>query len=194
MKRLLLVSVLLCGVLALTAAEDVAVKAVPRELQGDTQVAEPEVEALVPEEENPEVFSGGEMASSPEDRFFTCPSGWTRYKNSCYLYVRSGRSWASAATYCSSLGASLASVRDVFDYSFLQDLTRASGSSVAWLGGFYFHGWRWVDQNSFGYTYWSSQNAVNVYQCLHLNTQAGWSNNNCNNAWTFICMRRTDTC
>lgn len=29
-------------------------------------------------------------------RFFTCPSGWVRYKNGCYQYVSSGRSWSSA--------------------------------------------------------------------------------------------------
>lgn len=34
---------------------------------------------------------------SSAGRFFTCPSGWVRYKSGCYLYVSSGRSWSSAA-------------------------------------------------------------------------------------------------
>uniref|UniRef100_A0A3B4TJD5 C-type lectin domain-containing protein n=1 Tax=Seriola dumerili TaxID=41447 RepID=A0A3B4TJD5_SERDU len=155
-----------------------------------------------------EIFSAGEMASSAgglflfsappslssAGRFFACPTGWTRYKNGCYLYVTSGRTWSSAAAYCRSLGASLASVSDVFDYSFLQDLTRRSGYSLAWMGGFYFQGWRWVDQSSFSYNNWNSQNTVSRYQCIYLNANAGWSNHDCNNGWTSICMKRIDTC
>ncbi|XP_040002527.1 ladderlectin-like isoform X2 [Xiphias gladius] len=178
MKAFLVLSVLLTDVLAITAAA----------------VVENEVTMFVPEEEGSEMFSPGKTASSPEGRFFTCPSGWVRYRNSCYLYVSSSRSWSSAAAHCTSLGASLASVHNVFDYSFLQELTRRSGSSVAWIGGFYFQGWRWVDQSSFSYNYWSSQNTVSRYQCIHLNARAGWSNNNCSNGWSSICMKRTDTC
>ncbi|KAG8014976.1 Ladderlectin [Nibea albiflora] len=98
-----------------------AVDAAAQELHEDNQLGPNEVGVFV-----------------PEGRFFTCPSGWVRYKNGCYLYVSSSRSWSSAAAYCASLGASLASVHDVFDYTFLQDLTKRAGSSVAWMGGFYF--------------------------------------------------------
>uniref|UniRef100_A0A3B4WPN3 Ladderlectin-like n=1 Tax=Seriola lalandi dorsalis TaxID=1841481 RepID=A0A3B4WPN3_SERLL len=158
------------------------VEAAPQEVKGDNQG------------DGSEVFSAGEMASSAEGRFFACPTGWTRYRNGCYLYVTSGRTWSSAAANCRSLGASLASVSDVFDYSFLQDLTMRSGNSVAWMGGFYFQGWRWVDQTPFTYNYWNSQNTVSRYQCVYLNARAGWSNHDCNNGWTSICMKRIDTC
>lgn len=45
---------------------------------------------------------------------------------------------ASFQANCASLGATLASVHDVFDYSFLQELTTRSGGSASWMGGFYF--------------------------------------------------------
>lgn len=108
---------------------------------------------------------------SSAGRFFACPPGWVRYKQTCYLFVSSARSWTSAVVVktlywkthcnvrrflrccsfksywrlcvtlqanCASLGASLASVHDIFDYYFLQELTRRSGSLTSWIGGFYF--------------------------------------------------------
>ncbi|XP_035505036.1 ladderlectin isoform X3 [Scophthalmus maximus] len=194
MKAVLLLTVLLSGVLAITAAAVEAVEPAqaPLELQEENQVAEIEVGVAAPEVEAPE--KSGEMALSVKGRFFACPTGWVRYKNSCYLYVSTGKSWSSAAAHCDSLGATLASVKNVFDYSFLQDLTRRAGSTVAWMGGFYFQGWRWVDQSLFNYNYWNSQNSVSSYPCIYLNARAGWSNHNCGNRWPSICMTKSDTC
>ncbi|TMS23559.1 Ladderlectin [Larimichthys crocea] len=194
MKALLLLSVLLSSVLAITAAAVEAVEAAPQKLHEDNQLGQNEVGVFVHEEEEPDMLSAGEVASSAQGRFFTCPSGWVRYKSGCYLYVSSGRSWSSAAAYCASLGASLASVHDVFDYTFLQDLTKRAGSSYAWMGGFYFQGWRWVDQSSFSYSYWSSQSSASSYPCIYLNARAGWSNHGCSTTWPSICMRRADSC
>ncbi|KAE8301150.1 hypothetical protein D5F01_LYC01311 [Larimichthys crocea] len=160
MKALLLLSVLLSSVLAITAAAVEAVEAAPQKLHEDNQLGQNEVGVFVHEEEEPDMLSAGEVASSAQ--------------SGCYLYVSSGRSWSSAAAYCASLGASLASVHDVFDYTFLQDLTKRAGSSYAWMGGFYFQGWRWVDQSSFSYSYWSSQSSASSYPCIYLNARAGW--------------------
>uniref|UniRef100_A0A8P4KPR0 C-type lectin domain-containing protein n=1 Tax=Dicentrarchus labrax TaxID=13489 RepID=A0A8P4KPR0_DICLA len=170
MKALLLLSVLLCGALTATAAAVGAAEAAPQELQEDNQISEAENEAgvFVPEEEKPRSFFAGEMAPSAEGRFFACPSGWVRYKSSCYQLVSSSRSWSSAAAHCASLGASLASVHDQFDYSFLQELTRRAGYTISWMGGFYFQGWRWVDQSSFSYSYWSTVNSASSYPCVYL--------------------------
>ncbi|KAF0039857.1 hypothetical protein F2P81_008092 [Scophthalmus maximus] len=147
MKAVLLLTVLLSGVLAITAAaveadeaaqaplelqEENQVEAVepaqaPLELQEENQVAEIEVGVAAPEVEAPE--KSGEMALSVKGRFFACPTGWVRYKNSCYLYVSTGKSWSSAA------------------------------------------GWRWVDQSLFNYNYWNSQNSVSSYPCIYLNAR-----------------------
>ncbi|XP_035516504.1 ladderlectin-like [Morone saxatilis] len=179
MKALLLLSVLLCGALTATAAAVGTAETVPQKLQEDNQISEAENEA---------------GAFVPEGRFFACPTGWVRYKSSCYQLVSSSRSWSSAAAHCASLGASLASVHDQFDYSFLQELTRRAGHTVSWMGGFYFQGWRWVDQSSFSYTYWSTVNSANSYPCVYLRVTGGWSNQACSTTWPSICMKRTDTC
>ena len=212
MKAVLFLTVVLSGVLAVTAVPVEAVEPVQgtqelleenqveavepvqgtQELLEENQVVENEAGVLVPEEE-PEMLSAGE-ALSVEGRFFACPAGWIRYKSSCYLYVSAGRSWTSAAANCNSLGATLASVHDLFDYSFLQQLTSRGGGTLAWMGGLYFQGWRWVDQSPFNYNFWSAQHTVSRYQCIHLNTRVGWSNNNCGNGWPSICVKNTDTC
>uniref|UniRef100_UPI0037E7EAA7 ladderlectin-like n=1 Tax=Semicossyphus pulcher TaxID=241346 RepID=UPI0037E7EAA7 len=171
MKALLLLSVL-----ALTAAAVV------------------DDELPVPEEEDADMFAAAEMDAPAQGRFFTCPAGWARYKNTCYLYASSSRSWSAAEYNCARLGASLASVHDVFDYSFLQSLTRRAGSLSAWTGGFYFQGWRWADQSRFSYSNWSSMNSVSSYQCIYVHSRVGWSNGLCASARPSICMKRTDSC
>ncbi|XP_056136973.1 ladderlectin-like isoform X1 [Lampris incognitus] len=204
MKTLLLLMVLLCATLPVRAS---AVEAVPEDLNQDIVQLEAEnkVEmAPSPVEAENKVemaFSpddmtvdGGEMAAQLEGRSFLCPAGWVRYRDGCYLYVTSGRSWTSAEAYCSRLGASLPSVHNIWDYSFLQQLASRSGQTTAWLGGHYFLGWRWLDQSQFDYTNWSTVNTVSRFQCIHLNSRVGWSNNNCASALPFICVRRSDTC
>ncbi|XP_076001825.1 ladderlectin-like [Genypterus blacodes] len=194
MKTLLLISVSLSIILSVTAAPLEGVEAEPKELHEDLQLAEREVQVVLPQEELVEEQSEGEMASSPEVRFYGCPSGWSRYRSGCYQYVSSSRSWSSAAAYCASLGASLPSARDVWDYTFLQDLASRSGGTHAWMGGFYFQGWRWVDQSSFTYQNWNSHLSVSSYPCIYANARAGWSNSNCNSGRPFICVKSTDTC
>ncbi|XP_047196634.1 ladderlectin [Hippoglossus stenolepis] len=187
MKTLLLLTVLLC----IEAVEPVEGT---QELQEENlaSVAENEAGVFAPEAEEPEMLSAGEMAPSVEGRFFVCPAGWERHKSSCYLYVSAGRSWTSAVANCNSLGATLASAHDLFEYSFLQQLTSRGGGSLAWMGGLYFQGWRWVDQSHFDYNFWSAQRSPSSYPCIYLDARAGWANHACGNGWPSICVKRTD--
>ncbi|XP_068994595.1 killer cell lectin-like receptor subfamily B member 1B allele A [Embiotoca jacksoni] len=166
MKALLILCVLLVGVLAVTAEEVVEQKVgafVPETFSAE------EV-ASSPQEEQPEKVSGGKVASSARGFFIECPSGWVSHKYSCYQYSSSKVSWSSALANCASQGASLVSVQNVFDYSFLQELTKRSGGTNAWMGGFYFQDWRWVDQSHYSYSYWSSLNSATSYPCIYLKT------------------------
>ncbi|KAG7518348.1 hypothetical protein JOB18_032028 [Solea senegalensis] len=69
-----------------------------------------------------------------------------------------------------------------------------SGQSVSWMGGFYFQTWMWLDQSPFSYSNFASVNTVSRYQCMYLQTRAGWSNHSCGNAWPFICVKKTGSC
>ncbi|XP_008324729.1 ladderlectin-like [Cynoglossus semilaevis] len=178
MKTLLLLTVLFGAVLFITAEVD-EVKPQPKE----EVVEEKKVEPVAPE-------AVGEMDPSPEVRFFTCPTGWEPYKGGCYQFVSSSRSWSSAAYYCNSFGASLPSVHDLFEYSFLQSLTRRAGYSTAWTGGFYFQSWRWLDESTYSYQNWGTQYSTS-YACIHVNANAAWSNTNCASSLGFICKTKT---
>ncbi|CAB1439429.1 unnamed protein product [Pleuronectes platessa] len=196
MKTLLLLTVVLSSVLVVTTQAVEAVEPVEetRELQEENlvSVAENEAGEFVPEGE-PEM-SPGQMAPSVEGRFFLCPAGWEKHKSSCYLYVSAGKTWSNAAANCNSLGATLASAHDLFEYSFLQQLTLRAGSSYAWMGGLYFQGWRWVDQSPWNYNFWNAQHSVSAYPCLYVNSRAGWANNVCGITLPSICRKGTDGC
>ncbi|XP_056136354.1 CD209 antigen-like protein E isoform X2 [Lampris incognitus] len=170
----------------------------PVEAENKVEIAPSPVEAenkveMAPSPDDMTV-DGGEMAAQLEGRSFLCPYGWVGFRNVCYQYVTSGRSWTSAEAYCSRLGASLLSVHNVWDYSYFQELTRRSGHTAVWTGGYYFQGWRWLDQSQFDYNNWSTVNAVSQYQCIKLNSRVAWSNINCASVLPFICVRRSDTC
>ncbi|CAJ1057904.1 putative ladderlectin-like [Xyrichtys novacula] len=145
-----------------------------------------------PEEED----AAAEMAAPAGVRFFTCPSGWVRYKHSCYLYVTSPQSWSNAEAHCDRLGASLASGHDAFDYTFLQSLTKKASSVAAWTGGYFFlQNFRWVDQSRFSYHNWSPQLRPDMNPCLFVQAmENGWGNGDCGTLRHSICMRRIDTC
>ncbi|CAB1439431.1 unnamed protein product [Pleuronectes platessa] len=197
MKTLLLLTVVLSSVLAVTtqaveAVEPVEEKQEPQE-ENLVSVAENEAGEFVPEAQEPQMLSAGEMAPSVEGRFFLCPAGWERYKSSCYLYVSADKSWSNAVANCNSVGATLASAHDMLEYSLLQQLTSREGGTLAWLGGFYFQGWRWMDQSTFDYNFWSAQHTFSQYPCIYLNARVGWSNHNCGNEWPSICVKKTGT-
>ncbi|XP_034564148.1 ladderlectin-like [Notolabrus celidotus] len=139
------------------------------------------------------MFAAAAQGAPDTDRMFVCPSGWVRYKTGCYLYM-SSLSWSGAEAHCARQGASLATFHDVFEYSFLQSLIRQAGASTAWVGGFYFQTWRWLDQSRFTYFSYSSLNSATSYPCVYLQSRAGWTNGVCSTSRPFICMKRTDTC
>uniref|UniRef100_A0A3Q3GT51 Ladderlectin-like n=1 Tax=Labrus bergylta TaxID=56723 RepID=A0A3Q3GT51_9LABR len=131
-------------------------------------------------------------------RFFSCPSGWERYRSNCYYFVSSSYTWSGAESYCAGRGATMASASDLFEYTFLQSLTSRGGSQTAWMGGYYFQVISLSYINNKKYKYINQS----VYVCGRFNllcvhvcrTGGGWSNNVCSTSRPFICVRRTDTC
>uniref|UniRef100_A0A3Q3GQS9 Ladderlectin-like n=1 Tax=Labrus bergylta TaxID=56723 RepID=A0A3Q3GQS9_9LABR len=116
------------------ALADVAA-AVP-ELQKDNQLEEDELH--ISEEEYAAMLDVAEIDSPIKERFFSCPSGWERYRSNCYYFVSSSYTWSGAESYCAGRGATMASASDLFEYTFLQSLTSRGGSQTAWMGGYYF--------------------------------------------------------
>ncbi|XP_031416245.1 ladderlectin-like [Clupea harengus] len=129
------------------------------------------------------------------DRMSLCSPGWFRFGSRCFMMVTSRRNWLNAERYCVSQQGSLASVQSPNEYNFLQSLARLSGEPTAWIGGFHFQGaWLWIDRAGFYYTNWQTQNSGSSYPCLYLNSNSGWSNNNCAASCAFFCARSRPSC
>ncbi|KAJ0033485.1 hypothetical protein NQD34_000592 [Periophthalmus magnuspinnatus] len=125
-----------------------------------------------------------------------CPIGWQQYNGACYLIVNLTYSWTNADAMCQSLGASLASVHNLWEYSFLKQLTWRAGYLTAWIGGYRFQGfWKWDDGSAFDYNNWYYLQSSN-YDCVFLNSQdsRGWSSERCNLLHPFICSTRYTHC
>ncbi|XP_031427112.1 ladderlectin-like [Clupea harengus] len=123
-----------------------------------------------------------------------CPSGWFTQGSRCFLMVTSMKNWRDAARHCVGQQGSLASVQSSEEYNFLQTMVTISGHSSAWIGGFYFQGaWLWIDSAGFYYTNWQTLNSVSS-PCLQLNSNGGWSNQNCWYSRVFYCARSLPSC
>uniref|UniRef100_A0A3B5K492 C-type lectin domain-containing protein n=1 Tax=Takifugu rubripes TaxID=31033 RepID=A0A3B5K492_TAKRU len=123
-------------------------------------------------------------------RFSFCLDGWTSFRGSCYYLGNSADSWANAEDFCGSFGASLASVHNIWEYSFLQRLMKTAGHSFAWIGGYYFEGaWRWEDGTPFDYDNWDKEDSPDLFQCLQMDSQVGqgWSSHDCSTPFPFLC-------
>ncbi|KAK7929039.1 hypothetical protein WMY93_005434 [Mugilogobius chulae] len=99
-----------------------------------------------------------------------CPEGWHQYNEGCYLMVNMSYSWNNADAMCQSLGANLASAHNLWEYSFLKQLTWRSGFLTAWIGGYRFQGfWKWDDGSAFDYNNWYYLQSSS-YDCVFLNS------------------------
>ncbi|KAL3067568.1 hypothetical protein OYC64_022096 [Pagothenia borchgrevinki] len=205
MKTVVVLSVLLCAAFAAPAehkekAPEAAVAALKEQM-----VPVPEMEAemkkveeeFVPEDSVPVPRNAPvlEEAAAPESRINYCPDGWYSHNSRCFLVVNTASTWFQAEEHCTILGAHLASATNPRDYAFLQEITKRSSLSSAWLGGFNLQGrWMWIDSQGFYYTNWYSHSSSSSYLCMYLNTGNGWSNYPCTAARHFICSKNPFSC
>ncbi|XP_036963580.1 macrophage mannose receptor 1-like [Acanthopagrus latus] len=119
-----------------------------------------------------------------------CPQGWTGFQGRCYYYNSESLSWPAADADCASLGASLVSVHNLEEYSFLFQQTTASGISAAWLGGFYLDDqWLWLDGSWFYQGFFTQMSPDNNDSCLATYDPNGWSNYACDQGWPSFCVK-----
>uniref|UniRef100_A0A3Q2WFZ3 Ladderlectin-like n=1 Tax=Haplochromis burtoni TaxID=8153 RepID=A0A3Q2WFZ3_HAPBU len=156
-------------------------------LAGNIQHTQTQTNLLISQSANPEEVMG--------DSLIFCPDGWFSYGPRCFKFINSPRSWFSAEEYCNSLGGNLASVTNLREYSFLQQMTQTAGQTTAWLGGFRLQNqWLWIDREGFYYTNWYSQSSSSSYPCLFLRSTYGWGNTLCTSSYSFICSKNSFGC
>ncbi|XP_047462385.1 galactose-specific lectin nattectin-like [Mugil cephalus] len=128
-----------------------------------------------------------------------CPSGWSSYRGRCYLFINANYDWASAERYCIHYTkGNLASVHNVYEYSFLRQLvySRTRSYRPAWLGGYDAvrnNYWMWSDGSSWNYSPFSRGEPNNTRggeSCMEMNHKGHWANDTkCYERKPFICAR-----
>ncbi|KAJ0033484.1 hypothetical protein NQD34_000591 [Periophthalmus magnuspinnatus] len=204
MKSCLLVC-LLCGALPICAADAVPVDAAthqevstPDDVLLKQGYFEPSIQEVIktavdgaPYLQRQHLAPNAQDAANPNSN---CPRGWHLYQENCFLFMNLSYTWNNADAMCQSIGASLASVHDMWEYNFLKQLTWRAGFLTAWIGGYRFQGfWKWDDGTPFDYNNWYQSSS---YECVFLNSpeSSGWSSATCSNLHPFICSIKLNAC
>merc|ERR1719158_352443 len=115
-----------------------------------------------------------------------CPSGWSRYENSCFIYITSSDNYCSyAQSHCESLGGNLASLHNQEEFNFVQNLI--SYSDRIWIGGsdvVHEGTWTWSDGSDWDYENWLSDQPDDTpdQNCAVIDG-AGWRDLGCTESY-----------
>ncbi|XP_069121151.1 perlucin-like protein isoform X1 [Argopecten irradians] len=143
-------------------------------------------------------FHGVELNAT--QRASTCRVGWTRYQDSCYLFVSQEKEdWAEAHYHCGVLHGYLADILDADESTFVKtELQRRHASGCFYIGATDVEldgQWLWTNTDDpVLYTDWGNgepngdiaENCI----CLHDNHQFRWVDVKCNRDFSFICKMR----
>ncbi|XP_018589220.1 asialoglycoprotein receptor 1 [Scleropages formosus] len=125
-----------------------------------------------------------------------CPLGWSFYSTSCYYFSNEGKSWDSARDSCSRMHASLATLKDDGEWTFVSKHTMPF---YFWIGltdertG----DWEWVD----GAPYimdrrhwkpgqpddWRHHGLGGGEDCAHLHNDGRLNDDHCSRPYRFVC-------
>ncbi|KAK2863331.1 hypothetical protein Q5P01_002864 [Channa striata] len=179
--KFLNLSALLCAMMALTQAAVLLESKDGNRTVGDVQ--ERKAQAFIVD------FS----------RSTSCPRGWSRYNNRCFLYVPRAMTWAQAERNCQSMGANLASVHKAEEYHWVQRMIsdHVHASPRTWFGGSDGEEegvWFWSDGTPFSFSYWcrGEPNNQSSQQCLQVNFGDGkcWDDVQCYYNLPSVCAKR----
>merc|ERR1712013_123869 len=131
-----------------------------------------------------------------------CPSGWSRYENSCFKFVEVADYWSGAQYYCERNGGNLASIRSREENEFVESLT-SRYNSYHWIGGSdaVSEGeWVWSDGSSWVYQNWlpdkpdggRNKNCLAIDTMLHVNRPGDgkWRDWSCSQDKLFFICRK----
>ncbi|KAG6921183.1 C-type lectin domain family 2 member D-like [Chelydra serpentina] len=113
-----------------------------------------------------------------------CPDGWVGYLGKCYYFSEAEGNWSYSQSYCSSFGASLATIDTLQEKAFM---LRYKGLSEHWIGLWREEGdpWRWVNGAEFNNLFEIRADG----NCAYLNDNAVGSSW-CHTLRNWICAQR----
>uniref|UniRef100_A0A670J2K5 C-type mannose receptor 2 n=1 Tax=Podarcis muralis TaxID=64176 RepID=A0A670J2K5_PODMU len=131
-----------------------------------------------------------------------CDTFWDRDQltNSCYQFnFQSTLSWQEAGKSCEQQGASLLSITEVHEQTYINGLLTGYGSTL-WIGlndldlnG----GWQWSDNSPLKFLNWESDQPDNPSEenCGVIRTESSgeWQNRDCSMALPYICKKKPNS-
>ncbi|XP_076455860.1 macrophage mannose receptor 1-like [Babylonia areolata] len=134
--------------------------------------------------------------SVPNGKVWGCGRGWRGYRGQCYMFVQSRVTWSQAGNQCGQQGASLVSVHDSAENSFVYSLVPRTYHGSVWLGlndikreGSF----EWSDLSPVTFALWKPRepNNLNNADCVALANSRYWSDYNCNTMGVaaFVCKK-----
>ena len=140
--------------------------------------------------------------------FQSCPKGWERFEERCYLWSDNKKNQAEAEKFCKEEGAHLASVTNQNIHDYIWDKTQRTGAPV-WLGRTDLEQeglWKWNDGSAWNFTSWAThrsqqpdnykgwqdkfpdgQDCLMIYDGFGKN---GWNDVWCLRSEPFICSKQ----
>ncbi|KAL1006843.1 hypothetical protein UPYG_G00077910 [Umbra pygmaea] len=118
---------------------------------------------------------------------------WVPFRGHCYAFQNSVvDNWAHATVECLRMGASLVSIEDPLEASFIQENLELlqDATKSFWIG---MHksqdgDWMWVDNSVVDYTNWKKGMPKKGDPCVEIHSDSGlWSTNSCNRYKSYIC-------
>uniref|UniRef100_A0A096LQ95 Type-2 ice-structuring protein-like n=1 Tax=Poecilia formosa TaxID=48698 RepID=A0A096LQ95_POEFO len=132
---------------------------------------------------------------------FSCPCHWSQINGRCFIFVAKPMTWAKAEKNCLSMGANLASVRNIKEYRQIQGLILAAGYETreTWIGGSDAQEdrtWLWSDGSALRFTNWCPKQPDNLtrkQECLQMNYSAGkcWDDTECSAKKPSVCVKKS---
>ncbi|KAM8830177.1 galactose-specific lectin nattectin-like [Synchiropus picturatus] len=127
----------------------------------------------------------------------SCPSGWTKFGERCYMYDGSAKEWADAEETCLKAGGNLVSYHNQREYDFILGLIRRSsgGNPRIWVGGqdaTKNKVWLWSDGSIFDFQNWGRGQPNNGHgkeHCMELNFVGKPNDHQCHIKKPFMCAR-----
>ncbi|VDI18200.1 Hypothetical predicted protein [Mytilus galloprovincialis] len=129
-----------------------------------------------------------------------CESGWTLFRNHCYLFELSKASWKAAKKECERRQSHLVkietSAENIFLKSMIQHMVRRKKEFWIGLNDLAKEGWfTWIsDYSTVAYTDWHPGNPNNYRgneDCCEIH-EFHWNDDNCARPYCFICEKQAD--
>ena len=134
--------------------------------------------------------------------FLVCPTGWTLFKNNCYLFNDSNMTWHQAQTFCRGLKGELVKINSAEENKFVWDLATRQAPSVNYIriglkwnstaNDFY-----WYDHSVPVYKNWApgepngnaSEPCGHMYGLSWPSSEQRWNDISCNRTMGTACQR-----